>query len=134
MTRNALVLDGWAIIAYLENQPGGERVEELLIENRKSDSDLLMSVVNAGEVWYSLARGYSPAVADEKIAELLDLGIEFVDADWPTSMQAGVFKARGNIAYADCFAAALAKMRKADLVTGNPEFKQVENEVKLLRL
>ena len=34
--------------------------------------------------------------------------------------------------YADYFAAALAKLRKAELVTGDKEFKQVEGEVKIL--
>jgi predicted nucleic acid-binding protein len=33
--------------------------------------------------------------------------------------------------YADCFAAALAKLRKAELVTGDKEFRQIEDEVKI---
>jgi predicted nucleic acid-binding protein len=33
------------------------------------------------------------------------------------------------MSYADCFAAALAKSRKAELVTGDKEFKQVESEI-----
>ncbi|MCC6210625.1 MAG: hypothetical protein IT513_06225 [Burkholderiales bacterium] len=33
------------------------------------------------------------------------------------------------MSYADCFAAALAKERKADLATGDKEFKQIEGEV-----
>jgi predicted nucleic acid-binding protein len=33
---------------------------------------------------------------------------------------------------ADCFAATLAKERKADLVTGDQEFRQVESEIKVL--
>jgi predicted nucleic acid-binding protein len=35
------------------------------------------------------------------------------------------------MSYADCFAAALAKLRKAELVTGDEEFKQVEGEIKI---
>jgi predicted nucleic acid-binding protein len=35
------------------------------------------------------------------------------------------------MSYADCFAAALAKDRKSDLVTGDKEFKQVEGEVSI---
>jgi predicted nucleic acid-binding protein len=35
------------------------------------------------------------------------------------------------MSYADCFAAALAKERKAEVVTGDPEFKQIEPEVKV---
>lgn len=35
------------------------------------------------------------------------------------------------MSYADCFAAALAKLRKAALVTGDKDFKQVEDEIKV---
>jgi predicted nucleic acid-binding protein len=45
-----------------------------------------------------------------------------------------MLKARGSIAYGDCFAAALAKMKKAEVVTGDKEFKQVEGEVRILWL
>jgi len=46
--------------------------------------------------------------------------------------QAALFKSGKRISYADCFAAALAKLRRAELVTGDPDFKQVEGEVKIL--
>jgi hypothetical protein len=44
-----------------------------------------------------------------------------------------VFKATKKMSYADCFAAALAKIRNAELVTGDPEFKVVESELKKIR-
>jgi predicted nucleic acid-binding protein len=88
-----------------------------------------MSVVNGGEVWYIIARESSVADADASINQLRDLGIEFVDADWNLAKDAGYFKSKNNMSFADCFAAALAKQRKAHLATGDPEFKQVESEI-----
>ena len=35
---------------------------------------------------------------------------------------------------ADCFAAASAMQRKAAVYTGDPEFREVEDEVKVVRL
>jgi predicted nucleic acid-binding protein len=35
------------------------------------------------------------------------------------------------MSYADCYVAALAKTRKADLVTGDAEFKAVEDQIKI---
>ena len=35
------------------------------------------------------------------------------------------------MAYADCFAVALAKLRNVEVVTGDPEFKEVDGEVKV---
>jgi len=37
-----------------------------------------------------------------------------------------------KMSYADCYAAALAKLRRADLVTGDRDFKQVEGEMKVM--
>ena len=45
--------------------------------------------------------------------------------------QAAVFRATKKLSYADCFAAALAKIRRAEFVTGDPEFKTMEGELKI---
>lgn len=127
----AYVLDSWAVLAYLEDEPSGEAVANLLVEAQENGQPVYLSVVNAGEVWYILAREVSEAEADKAIEALQHLGIQFVDAVWPLARTAGTFKAKGKISYADCFAAALAVDRKADLVTGDKEFKQVEGPVKV---
>jgi ribonuclease VapC len=41
------------------------------------------------------------------------------------------FKARFKMSLADAFAAALAKERRAELVTGDPEFKPLDGEIKI---
>jgi predicted nucleic acid-binding protein len=38
------------------------------------------------------------------------------------------------MAYADCFAVALARLKKAEIYTGDREFKAVEKEVKVVWL
>ncbi|MGB8646833.1 MAG: type II toxin-antitoxin system VapC family toxin [Anaerolineae bacterium] len=126
-----IVLDTWSIIAYLEDEPAGQQVAEMLADAHENQISMLMSVVNAGEVWYIIAREVSDAEADSSIAELRHLGIEFVDANWKLAQEAGRFKAKNKMSFADCFAAALAKENKADLVTGDQEFKQIDGEVKI---
>lgn len=59
------------------------------------------------------------------------MAIEIVDVDWALARQAAAFKARGGVAYADCFTAALARLRKGKVVTGGLEFKRLEDEVKV---
>ncbi len=126
------VLDSYALIAFFEDEPGADRVYDLLVQAEKSGQKLLMSVINLGEVWYSIARGYSEGTAEEKLREIGEMSIEIVDADWNLTRRAASFKANGKLAYADCFAAALASERQAQLVTGDPEFKQLEGKVKIL--
>ena len=127
----AIVLDSWSVIAYLEDEPAGQRVADLIAEAHEDGTPIRMTVVNAGEVWYILAREASIADADQSITELRGLGIEFVEADWKLTREAAGFKTKHRMSYADCFAAALAKEQRADLVTGDLEFKQVESEVKV---
>lgn len=125
----ALVLDSWAVLAYLEDEAAGQQVADLIAEAHEGGHPLYLSVVNAGEVWYILAREVSEAEADKAIAQLHLLGIQFVDVTWPLAKIAAAFKAKGKMSYADCFAAALAKEKKTDLLTGDKEFKQVEAEI-----
>jgi ribonuclease VapC len=124
-----IVLDSWAIMSYLQDEPSAEKVADMIADAHEEDVPLLMSVVNAGEVWYIIARRTSEADADRSLRQLKQLGIAMVDADWDIAHQAGRFKAKHKMSFADCFAAALAKQHKALLLTGDPEFKQVEAEV-----
>ncbi len=125
----AIVLDSWAVMAYLEDETTAEKVAEIIADAHEEKIPLLMTVVNAGEVWYILARELSVAEADASIRQLRQLGIEFINADWDLARDAGGFKAKHKMSFADCFAAALAKQRKAHLITGDQEFKQVEGDV-----
>lgn len=126
-----IVLDSWAVLAYLGDETAGETVANLIADSQENDIPLLMSAINVGEVWYILAREISEAEADQSITGLTQLGIEFVDAEWKAVRAAAALKAKHRMSYADCFAAALAKERNAELVTGDNEFKQVESEVKI---
>ena len=125
----AIVLDSWAVIAYLEDEQAAEKVADIISDAHEEGIPLFMTVVNAGEVWYIVARETSAAEADASIKQLRDLGIEFVDADWELARDASYFKSKNKMSFADCFAAALAKKTRAYLATGDPEFKQVEHEI-----
>jgi predicted nucleic acid-binding protein len=125
----AYVLDSWAVLSYFLDEPAGEQVETIIVDARENGIPIFMSVVNAAEVWYITARRRSEADADSGIHVLSEFGIHFVEADWNLAKDAGYFKSRNKMSFADCFAAALAKQRKASLVTGDKEFKQVQTEI-----
>lgn len=127
----ALVLDSWAVLAYLGGEASSPEVADLIANAHEDRTPMFMSIINAGEVWYILAREVSETQADAALADLTGLGIQFIDADWQLTRMAGTFKAHHRMSYADCFAAALAKERKAELVTGDKEFKQVEGDIRI---
>jgi len=47
------------------------------------------------------------------------------------TIEAAKLKAKYPVAYADCFAAALALKKNIKLVTGDPEFKKLERDVRI---
>jgi ribonuclease VapC len=126
------VLDSHALLAFFEKEPGHEKVESILIESNEKDRPLLMASVNFGEVYYIVLREYGRQKADEIEKIIQTLPVEIVDVDMAMAKEAARFKAFKKISYADCFAAALAKMNKADLITGDKEFTEVENEIRII--
>jgi predicted nucleic acid-binding protein len=125
------VLDSWALIAFFEDEPAAEAVEKILEQAAAERHKLLMSVVNWGEVYYNTAREVSEAAAEQKLKEIAAMPVEIVSADQHLTHQAAIYKATCKMSYADCFGAALAKIRNAEFVTGDPEFKEVEKEIKI---
>ena len=127
----AYVLDTWAVIAYLEDEPSGEKIEELIATAHEEQIPIYMSVINLGEVWYTVAREISEEEANTSIKILSDLRIQVENVDWEITQEAARFKSQHKMSYADAFAAALAKVMKAELVTGDKEFKSLEGEIKI---
>lgn len=128
----AKVLDTSALMVYLQKEEGYEKVKELLVKAAETDKSLLMSAVNFGEVYYAVAREHGLEEA-ERISKLIQtFPIEFVEADLVLAREAALLKAIQKLPFADCFAAALAKLRKSELVTTDKDFKAVEGEIKVL--
>ena len=127
----AKVLDSFALIAYFRDEPGAETTEELLISAGRRDSPLLMTDVNYAEVKYSIVKKDGAPAWVEAAKVLQGLPIDFQSTSRALADIAADFKARFKLSLADAFAAALAKERKAELVTGDLEFKALEREVKI---
>jgi predicted nucleic acid-binding protein len=123
------VVDAWAVLAWLDGEPGSERVDRWLRRASRSGS-LPMSTVNAGEVYYSLVKAAGDAKAREFTKDLRGraLPIVLVPATNPRVWRAAELKARYPIAYAGAFAAALAVELGAPLLTGDPDFRALERD------
>lgn len=126
------VLDTNALLAFLEREKGFEKVKSLFLMAVEKDENLLMTSVNFGEVYYIVLREVGIKEASEVETAIRNLPIEIVDVDIRLAKEAGRFKAAKKMSYADCFVAALAKIHNGEVITGDEEFKAVENEVKVL--
>jgi ribonuclease VapC len=127
----ARVLDSFALIAYFRDESSAADVEQLLLDASDKDSVLHMSEVNYAEVKHSILRMDGPAAWTKAASALQALPIEFHPTSLEAAETAADFKAKFKLSLADAFAAALAKERRAELVTGDPEFRALGNEIKI---
>src|SRR5450631_1048688 len=125
----APVLDSHALLALLRDEPGGESVANILERAGQRDQPVHMTEVNYAEVQYMVRRKDGDAAWTAIANALRAAPIEFHPADRRLANLAADSKARHKISLADAFAAALAKERKTELVTGDPEFKSLEKEI-----
>jgi predicted nucleic acid-binding protein len=125
------VLDASAVLAFVDGAAGGERVEQLVIEARRSGIPLLMSVLNWGEVFYHSWQGHGEESAKRVVSDLSRLPIELIPVDLSQVLKAGEFRAIHKIPYVDCIAAALAKLREATLVTSDRDFEKLGRQFRI---
>jgi ribonuclease VapC len=127
----AKVLDSFALIAFFRDEPGAETMEDMLVTAGKKDTPLLMTDVNYAEVKYSIVKKDGAEAWAEAAKVLQGLPIDFHSTTRALADTAADLKARFKLSLADAFAAALAKEKRAELVTGDPEFKPLEKEIKV---
>ena len=127
----AQVLDSHALLRFLRDEPGAECVAAILEKAGSRDQPVHMTEVNYAEVQYIVRRKDGDAAWTMIAEELRAAPIEFHPATRSLADLAAGFKARHRLSLADAFAAALAKEKKAELVTGDSEFKALEKEIKI---
>lgn len=125
------VMDSFAMIAFFEDEPGSDAVAGILHDLVKHKVAGFMSVINWGEIYYNVARGQGLEEAGRVLAQLSRYPLQLVEADKALTYSASGLKAMYPIAYADCFAAALSLKLKATLVTGDPEFRRLEEKISI---
>jgi ribonuclease VapC len=127
--KRTVILDSYALMAFFEEEPGSRAVLELLTLASAGTVELVMSVINWGEVYYISLREYGEKAAENVAAAIRSMPVKMVTVDEPMAKTAAVFKARYAISYADAFACALASHLNGEVVTGDREFREVEREI-----
>src|SRR6266536_2448253 len=116
------VLDANAVLDLAEGGPGSRRVNLLLDEALQQRTEVLVSVLNWGEVYYCLWQRRGEEKARQTLARLSLLPLRLVPVDLLQALNAGDIKALHKIPYVDCIAAAFATLHKAFLVTSDRDF------------
>jgi predicted nucleic acid-binding protein len=126
------LLDSFALLAYLNREGGFEKVRNVLANAQKSDLPVLMNELNVGETYYILYRKRGLEQAEYFLDTVLaGLPISLISNDFNAVVSASKIKAQHALSFADCFAVATAQRENAIILTGDPEFKNVEKLVKI---
>jgi len=121
------LLDSFAMIAYLNKEKGFKEVREVMSEAQKTGHPVLMNEINVGEVYYILFRKRGRKKAEYFLWTILpSLPILTVSNAFEDVVNAAEIKAENPLSFADCFAVDTARKNHAVIMTGDPEFKNVE--------
>lgn len=129
-----IVLDSSAVLRFLFDEPGAERVERILADAVAEGKRVLISAVNWAEVLHVVnrMRGVIGLTAARQMEQTTPM--EVVPLDRKLAERAAELKSRYKLGLADACAVALAKECKAVLVTGDRDFERAKREVKIVWL
>jgi len=126
------LLDSYALLAYLNKEDGFEKVRNVLANAQKSSFPVLMNELNIGETYYILYRKRGHEQAEYFLDTVLaGLPISMISNDFNAVIVAAKIKARHALSFADCLVVATAQKENAVILTGDPEFKNVEKCVEI---
>lgn len=115
---NRYLLDTSAVLTLIEDEPGAERVEELL-----RAGVVLLPFVAGLETYYVTLSEHGSGEADRRLFLLRQLPAQWLDTvDDNVLVTAGRFKANYRLSFAGCLVAALAAAAGAVLVHKDPEY------------
>lgn len=130
MARDTYVLDAQPIVGSYRGEPFRPAVQRLIEGAKQGSVTFRLTSVNAGEIVYGVERALGRTAGEFVLEEIQDW-TEIVVADLELSLRAAWLKLRGGISYADGFAAALAHRDGLPVLTGDPEFRRVEDVVRI---
>ena len=125
------VLDASAVLALLFDEPGAAIVETLLHRAVELDKPLFITAANWAEVlsYLQRKRGNEGTSAAKSLQETTGLNIAPIDG--PLAEIAAQLQAEHCFGLSRAFAAALSKVRKADLVTSDLSLKTLEKVIRI---
>jgi predicted nucleic acid-binding protein len=128
------VLDAFAVLALLRGEAGAGRVRSLLAQAERGRARVAICLINAGEVYYTVARREGRRAA-QRVRQLVSAtAVEQVSVDDALIWEAAALKADLAISYAGAFALALAARRGAALVTGDRDFEAARDRANIIWL
>lgn len=121
------IYDSFALLKLFQKEQGYLKVARFLEEDRKSESLPLIQTINFGEIIYITKKDFGEHAKLRVIRNVIQMGFRIVSAGDDLVYEAAELKGSYAISYADAFLLATALRENAVIVTGDPEFENVES-------
>jgi PIN domain nuclease of toxin-antitoxin system len=122
------VLDASALIRYVDDEAGADRVEEILSACASWQAKICISAIQWGEAAGNFRKRFGASQEAHIMSSLLPSEARIISATGERALQAASIKVDRNIAYADGFALDLAmESPNHILVTADYGFKTVSD-------
>ena len=118
-----VLVDSWAWIEYFKGSSAGEKAKEVIESGRQ----LLLSTINVSEIYLFLLRNRS-SEAEKLMKFALDSSF-VISLETSTSLKAAKTKYEHKIGLADAIVIATAEENKAEILTGDDDFKNIKNVI-----
>ncbi len=134
MADKNVVLDTSAVLSFLCDEDGADRVETHLIKARKGILTVYLSFVTLAEVFSSAIKKENRERAELYIASIKSWPVKWVHSSEEICLSAGALKARYRMSFADSFIAATALHTDSVLIHKDPEFDDLKAILPMERL
>jgi predicted nucleic acid-binding protein len=124
-----VVLDSFALVSFVSDEAGASRVQQVLSAAEEGRCRALLSLISLTETAYIVERRHGLPGTQRILSLIEDLPVEVVGVDRQAALAAAHIKAHHAMSLADAFVAALALAEGGTILTGDPEFRSVEQLV-----
>jgi predicted nucleic acid-binding protein len=125
------LLDSYAVLTWIQDEPGAQLVEDLFYQAQENKEQVLINIINLGEIYYRCARVKDLSFARDILEKMKLLPLRIYPCPNDLVLEASEIKAEYPIAFADAFVVATARRENACIVTGDPEFEKVQHLIEI---
>lgn len=129
-----IVLDSCLLLAFLRKEKNWQEVKKYFVKAKKGKHEIFLCWINLIEAYYKIYRKKGEITADKALSIVKKLPLYLILPDEKLFLETARIKGAYAIALPDCFIVALSKELKANILTGDPEFKKVSKEAKIIWL
>ncbi len=132
MKNGIYIFDSSAVIRYLDDKAGADRVQQFLESHALFGARLLISAVQWGEIARIVGRRHGTQAASQVLSRLTALGFQAIPVTALEAVRAAVLQNAVRLSYADAFVLVLAQDHPLSiLITADFDFKLAEHLVSI---